>query len=73
MKLTHIAILALRGSGTETVERLADALNVSNASIYRYLNTNSDDLTKAAALAIIRDVTGLTDDLILEETEAAKA
>ncbi len=46
--------------------KLAMALGVGEASIRRYIADNSDHLTKAAALAVIREETGLSDDLILE-------
>jgi hypothetical protein len=74
MKLTRLALMALRGSDTEIVTRLAEALCVSESTVYRYLKDNSDDLTKAAALIIIRKETGLTDEQILEvepETKGA--
>lgn len=44
--------------------------NVAESTIYRYINANDDNLTKAAALKVIREGTGLTDDEILEEGEA---
>lgn len=71
MKLSKIAILAVRGvrgSG----KRLAEAIGVSEATMTRYLRENDDNLTKAAALAIIREITGLTDEEILV-AEPAKA
>jgi transcriptional regulator with XRE-family HTH domain len=66
MKLSKIAILAVRGvrgSG----KLLAEAIGVSEVTMSRYLRDNDDNLTKAAALAIIRELTGLTDDEILIE------
>jgi hypothetical protein len=65
MKLTHLAILAIRGS-RGIVDKLAEATNVSSASVYKWIQTNNDNLTKAAALAVIRTETGLTDEQILE-------
>lgn len=65
MKLTHLALIAIRGS-KDMVPMLAEALNVSTKSIYRYLSNNSDELTKAAALQVIRETTGLEDAQILE-------
>lgn len=74
MKLTHIAILAVKGSGKDMIDKLADVLGVTDKTIYRYISDNSDELTKAAALKVIREETGLTDDQILEETtEEARA
>jgi len=46
--------------------KLAVALCKSPIQISRYLDSNSDDLTKAAALKVIREETGLADDEILE-------
>lgn len=73
MKLSRIAILAIRGS-KGIVPKLAEALGVSEQTIYRYLNDETDDnLTKAAALTIIRNTTGLSDDQILMETISEEA
>lgn len=72
MKLTHIAILAVKGSGKDMIDKLAEALRVTDKTVYRYISDNSDELTKAAALKVIREVTGLTDEQILEtQTENA--
>ncbi len=72
MKLSHIAILAVRGS-RGIVDKLADATNVSTATIYKWIQGNSDNLTKAAAMKVIREETGLTDAEILEEDIKAPA
>lgn len=72
MKLTHIAILAIRGS-KGMVQKLSEALDCSDTSVYRYIADNDILLTTAAALKVIREETGLTDDQILEETEPARA
>lgn len=66
MKLSHIAILAIRGS-KGIVPKLSKALGVSDPTVYAYIAENSDNLTKAAALKVIREETGLTDEQILEE------
>jgi hypothetical protein len=50
---------------------LALALGCSEGSINRYIRENDDNLTKAAALEVIRKETGLTDDEILEKEPAA--
>lgn len=50
--------------------RLCMALRVTDQTIIRYLKDNKDDLTKAAAMVIIREETGLSDSQILEEVEA---
>ena len=66
MKLSKLAILAVKGACPCIVKDLADALSVSEKSIYRYINDNDDNLTKAAALIVIRNTTGMTDAEILE-------
>lgn len=43
------------------------ALNVSHSTVRDYIKGNKDDLTKAAALKAIRELTGLSDSDILEE------
>jgi hypothetical protein len=67
MKLSRIAILAIKGSCPGIIEKLSDALGGSEPTIYRYISDNHSNLTKAAALEVIREVTGLTDDQILEK------
>lgn len=49
--------------------RLALELGVSENTIRLYINTNSENLTKAAALKIIREATGLSDNEILIESK----
>lgn len=74
MRLSRIAILAVRGASPGIIEKLAEAIGVSKPSVYKYINENNDGLTKAAALKVIREETGLTDQEILEEeTESASA
>ena len=43
-----------------------DALGCTEFTISRYIQKNSDNLTKAAAMQIIRDVTGMADEEILD-------
>lgn len=73
MKLTRLAILAIKGTRKTIVPKLAEALKVTDQTAYFYIRTNSDELTKASALKVIREETGLTDDQILEETEKTAA
>ncbi|OQP52809.1 hypothetical protein A4H97_24215 [Niastella yeongjuensis] len=51
----------------QTRRRLMDALGCTEFTIARYIQRKSDNLTKAAALKVIRKVTGLPDNEILEE------
>lgn len=46
------------------------ALDVTEQTIIRYIKVNSDDLTKAAALRVIKEETGLPEDEILEMENA---
>lgn len=67
MKLTQIALQRIRDKKIRAL--LALALNVTDQSIVNYINRNHDFLTKAAALKVIREETGLNDDQILEEVQ----
>lgn len=69
MRLSDKAIIAIKES-TRLKTRLALAMNRSVYTIDVWLKDNSDDLTKAAALAVIREETGLTDSEILENETA---
>jgi hypothetical protein len=73
MRLSRIAILAVKGASPGIIKKLAEAMVVSEPSVYRFINDNDDNLTKAAALKVIREETGLTDEQILEEGEAVTA
>jgi hypothetical protein len=69
MKLTKIVHLAVKGMDKEAKQRLADALNISLNSLYRLINENQSngDLTKAKAIEIISQETGISKDQILED------
>jgi hypothetical protein len=51
--------------------RLADALDCTDQTIVRYIKENelNGDLTKAVALKVISEESGLSTDEILEDTE----
>lgn len=68
MKIKNLIIMAIRGN-TALRKRLKDTLDISEPTLYRLLteNNENDDLTKAAALKVIREELGLTDSEILEE------
>lgn len=51
-------------------EKIATAMGVTLHTIQRWLNQNDPLITQAAALKVIREETGLTDDLILIEVAA---
>lgn len=71
MKLTQKALSKIKDPKIRAL--LVIALGVTDQSIMNYIKSNSDELTKAAALKVIREETGLADDQILEETESIKA
>jgi len=50
----------------QTRRLLMEALRVTEFTIARYIQKNSDNLTKAAAMKVIREVTGLPDEEILD-------
>jgi len=61
-------VIELIKNDTETKTLLALALKKSIYRIEDYIKENSDNLTKAAALEVLRKQTGLTDEEILTET-----
>lgn len=72
MRLTKNALALINTSKARML--IAIALDCSEMSVRRYIDSNDDNLTKAAALQVIREETGLTDQEILEEqAEPAKA
>lgn len=71
MQLTQIALNKIKHPHVRA--RLVIALGVTDQSIMNYIKDNRDELTKAAALKVIREETGLTDKQILEETPARVA
>ena len=73
MRLSKIAILAVKGASPGIVKKLAEAIEVSEPSVYRFINDNDDNLTKAAAIKVIELETGLTREQILEEEQSQPA
>lgn len=67
MRLTEMALKDINTPSTRI--KLAMALQCTEQTIIRYIDSNSDNLTKAAALAVIRQETGLDDSEILEGEE----
>lgn len=64
-RLTIKALTAINEPRTRTL--LALALDCTDNTIRAYIKNNSDNLTKAAALAIIRQETGFNEEEILED------
>ena len=71
MKLTNIALQAILDHSPGIKLKLALALGCSEGTINRYIRENDDNLTKAAALEVIRRETGLTDEKILEKEKTS--
>ena len=65
MKLKKEVLAAI--NTPQTRRRLMDVLGCTEFTISRYIQKNSDNLTKAAAMQVIRQVTGLADAEILEK------
>lgn len=72
MKLKKIVLMAVKGDRTIR-RRLKEVLGISEPTLYRILSENDDDLTKAAAMQVIREETGLSDSEILEAEESIEA
>lgn len=70
MRLTNITILALKGSPSQVKEKIADVTGVTPSTVYRWLSTNDENLTKAAALKVIREELNVTDSEILEDEKS---
>ena len=69
MRLSTAGISILRGNKA-IWEAARVALGVGAAAMYKYVQRNDVELTKAAVLKAIREETGLTDSEILEEEKA---
>lgn len=67
MKLSQLALQRIQDSRS-LPKKLQEALGVSRVTMWKYLKDNSDELTKAAAIKVIREETGLSDAQILEES-----
>ena len=70
MKLSQKALKAINNPVTR--RRLMDVLGCTEFTIARYIQKNNDNLTKAAAMQVIKEETGLTDKEILEEDKEVK-
>ncbi len=72
MKLTQAALQRITDSRTIPA-KLKEVLGISRITLWRYLKENDDALTKAAALKVIREETGLPESEILDECEKVRA
>jgi predicted transcriptional regulator len=73
MKLSTVAILAIRGhKGMK--KKIAALLRVSEATVYNYLASNNDNLTKAAITDLIQKETGLSiNQIVIAEDKKEEA
>jgi transposase len=70
MKLSKIAILAIKGQ-KDSVKKIASLTNYSTKTVYRWVAENDDNLTKAAVINYLKDLTGLAQEEILEAEDPA--
>lgn len=68
MKIRKLVLMAIRGN-TGLRRKIKEALEVSEPTFQRYLSDNSDMLTKAAVVRVIREELDISDSEILEEEE----
>lgn len=61
------ALLALRGLKKDEKQRFADRIGKNIQTVYRWLQDNSEEMTKAAIVEVISEETGLRKDQIIEE------
>ena len=71
MKLSKIAILAIKGLGQDIKDKIAEVTNSKTGTVYGWIARNepNSSLTLSAVVQIISDETGLTSEQILEEEE----
>lgn len=65
MRLSHLGLTVIRGS-QNIKSRFMESFGITIDTVNRWVRENHDNLTKAAALQIIREETGLSDSEILE-------
>jgi hypothetical protein len=69
MKLKKVVLEVIKDKRIR--RRLADALDTTDQVIVNYIKKNHDNLTKAAALLVIREELKMADDQILESNQVA--
>lgn len=72
MTLSKAAILALKGMSREQKDKIAFACKVQPSTVYRWIANEDASLTMAAALKVIREETGLSDQDLLEDESKVK-
>ena len=69
MLLTKTANLAIKGMVVKEKKRLCNKIGITIDTLYRWLRTNDDSLTKRNVLKAISEETGIPIDDILEQDE----
>jgi hypothetical protein len=72
MRLSKVAILAIRGMDRDERKRLSDRMGITEDTMYRWMRANDDNFTKAAYLGILREELKLSDAELLEPETAVK-
>lgn len=72
MRIKKLVLMAIKGN-KDIRKRIKEVLDISEPTLYRLLTENDEDLTKAAALKVIREDLNLTDAEILEESEVSQS
>lgn len=73
MRLSIAGISILRGN-KRIWNLVRDVLGLGPDAMYKHVRANSEELTKASALKVLREETGLPDsELLEEEKEPVKA
>lgn len=74
MKLSKLAILAIKGAELGLKTKIQKLTGVHYATVCRWISENEDngELTKASMVKVIQEETGLTADQILVDIEEAE-
>lgn len=71
MKISKVALLALRGMERTERQRLAREMGTTEDTLYRWIRINDEKLTLAANLTVIKKEFGLSDEQVLEDVKVA--
>jgi hypothetical protein len=71
MRLSKTTVLALKGGGKAVREKIAAVFGVTEVTVWRWIDENepNGNLTKASALELISQETGIATEEILEESD----
>lgn len=59
MTLTKTALLALKGTGIEGKQRIAEATGSTVSTVHRWIKNNHEYLTMASVLLVVEELTGI--------------